>query len=363
LKSSSKNNIKYADVGIDVDKIKSIQSFIGKSIKGTHSLPKKGKILSGFGHYAGLIEFNNNILTLHTDGVGSKILVAQAMNKYNTIGIDCIAMNVNDTVCLGATPVGYLSYVALEKTNDNLLKEINKGLVKGAKMSNIAIVGGETAILPDIITGQEKDHNFDLAGMVLGILENKKEMILGNNIKPSDIIIGIRSSGIHSNGLTLAREVLLKQHDINDKSDFISKTIGDELLTPTTIYSDVILKIVKKFGTRIHGLAHITGGAFTKLKRLNEQVDYVLDNLPKIDGIFKQIMMEGNISEKEMYRTFNMGIGFCVIAARESASEILETIQAERLNASIIGHIRKNGRGNSFIKSSDIKGLNIILNK
>ncbi len=326
----------------------------------THLLPKKGKVISGFGHYAGLIEFNKKIMTLHTDGVGSKILVAQAMNQYNTIGIDCIAMNVNDTVCLGATPVGYLSYVALEKTNDNLLMEITKGLVKGANLSNIAIVGGETAILSDIITGQKKDHNFDLAGMVLGILENKKKMILGDNIRYGDVIIGIKSSGIHSNGLTLAREVLLKQHGINDKPDFINKSVGAELLTPTAIYSNVILKIVEKFGTRIHGLAHITGGAFTKLKRLNERVDYVLDNLPAINGIFKQIMMDGNISEKEMYRTFNMGIGFCIIAARESADDIIETIKIERMKASIIGNIRRNGNGNSFIKPSNDKGMKVL---
>jgi phosphoribosylformylglycinamidine cyclo-ligase len=353
LKSSGKNNVKYSDVGIDVDQIKSIQNSIGKSITSTHVLPKKGKVISGFGHYAGLIEYNKGIMTLHTDGVGTKILVAQAMNKYDTIGIDCIAMNVNDTVCLGATPVGYLSYVALEKTNDNLLKEITKGLVKGANMSNIAIVGGETAILSDIITGQKKDHNFDLAGMILGILENRKKMILGDKIKPGDVIIGIKSSGIHSNGLTLAREVLLKQHSINDKPDYINKSIGAELLTPTAMYSNVILKLVEKFGTRIHGLAHITGGAFTKLKRLNERVDYVLDNLPVINGIFKQIMVDGNISEKEMYRTFNMGIGFCIIASRESADEIIETISIERMKASIIGNIRRNGMGNSIIKSSN----------
>lgn len=316
-----------------------------------------GKVISGFGHYAGLIEFNSRIMTLHTDGVGSKILVAQAMNKYNTIGLDCIAMNVNDTVCLGATPVGYLSYVALEKTNDNLLKEITKGLVKGAKISNMAIVGGETAILPDIITGQKKDYNFDLAGMVLGLLENKKKMILGDKVRAGDLIIGIRSSGIHSNGLTLARDVLLKQHDINDKPDFVNKPIGAELLEPTAIYSNVILRIVEKFGTRIHGLAHITGGAFTKLKRLNERVDYILDNMPAIEGIFKQIMVDGNISEKEMYRTFNMGIGFCVIAARESVNKIIETINDERMKSTIIGNIRGNGTGNSFIKSSNDNGI------
>ena len=357
MKSSSKNHVKYSDVGIDVDKIRSIQNSIGKIILSTHSLPKKGKVVSGFGHYAGLIEFEKKIMTLHTDGVGSKILVAQAMNKYNTIGIDCIAMNVNDTVCLGATPVAYLSYIALEKSNDSLLKEITKGLVKGASMSNVAIVGGETAILPDIISGQKEGHNFDLAGMILGILENKKKMILGNKIRQGDIIIGIKSSGIHSNGLTLAREVLLKKHDTNDKTEFINKSVGAELLTPTSIYSNVVLKLVEKFATRIHGLAHITGGAFTKLKRLNESVDYILDNMPSINGIFRQIMTDGNISEKEMYRTFNMGVGFCIIAARESADEIIETIKHEKMECKIVGKVQGNGTGNSFIESSDNNGI------
>ena len=150
---------------------------------------------------------------------------------------------------------------------------------------------------------------------------------------------------------------MLKQHSINDRLDFINKSIGVGLLTPTAIYSNVILKIVEKFGTRIHGLAHITGGAFTKLKRLNKHVDYALDNLPPIDGIFKQIMTDGKITEREMYRTFNMGIGFCIIAAKESADEIIDTINIEKImKASIIGSIRKNGKGNSFIKISNDKG-------
>ena len=205
-----------------------IQNRIGKDIEKTQQFLDFGKVIYGFGHYAGLIEIDNKIMSLHTDGVGSKIIIAQLMKKFDTIGIDCIAMNVNDIVCVGSKPIGYLSYIALQKTNDFLLKEITKGLIKGAKLSNIAIVGGETAILPDIITGKGKDHNFDLAGMIFGVTNDKRRIILGNKIKSGDFIIGINSSGLHSNGYTLARKILLEKNSINDKPEFLNNSLGKD---------------------------------------------------------------------------------------------------------------------------------------
>lgn len=344
---SSKSS--YKDVGIDIEKIRKIQNFIGSSIKKTHSLIGDEKVISGYGHYAGLIDMGNQIITLHTDGVGSKILVAQQMNKFDTIGIDCIAMNVNDIVCMGSKPVGYVSYIALQKTNESLLKEITKGLVKGAKLSNMAIVGGETAILPEIITGAKENYNFDLAGMVLGVIKEKRKIVTGNNIKSNDIIIGIQSSGLHSNGYSLARKVLLEKYSLNEKTKYIKNTIGLEMLKPTIIYSTIIQKVLMEFGPKIHGLAHITGGAFTKLKRLNSKVDFVFDSLPTIEGLFKQIMLDGNIDFSEMYRTFNMGIGFCIIAPKNIANDIMELIKISRLKSQIIGKIKANGNGSSLI--------------
>lgn len=353
--TSKKDNVNYSDLGIDIDKIKSIQQLIGKNISNTHKLLKTGNVMSGYGHYAGLIEIGKKIMTLHTDGVGSKILVAQQMNTYDTIGIDCVAMNVNDIICVGSRPLAYLSYIALQKTNDVLLKDITTGLVKGAKSSNVAIVGGETAILPDIITGNKRDYNFDLAGMIFGIIDNKKDLILGDKIRNNDYIIGINSSGLHSNGYTLARKILLDKYDINDKPEFLKSSIGNELLRPTTIYSRAILKLIEEFSAKIHGLAHITGGAFTKLKRLNHNVDYLLDNLPPISGIFRRIMVDGNISTREMYRTFNMGIGFCVIAPKKEAENIIQIIRSEKMKCQIIGRIKGNGKGNVLINSAQSK--------
>jgi phosphoribosylformylglycinamidine cyclo-ligase len=345
---------KYKDVGIDIKKIKEIQNHIGKNIKKTQQFLDFGKVISGFGHYAGLIEIGDGkVMALHTDGVGTKILIAQLMKKYDTIGIDCIAMNVNDLICVGSRPIGYLSYIALQKTNDLLLKEITKGLVKGAKLSNIAIVGGETAILPDIITGKEENYNFDLAGMIVGIINNKKKIILGNEIKSGDIIIGISSSGLHSNGYTLARKILLEKYSVDDIPEYLDTSLGKELLKSTTIYSKTILKLIDNFDTTvIHGLSHITGGAFTKLKRLNVNVDYILDNLPDVKGIFKQIMIDGNIDISEMYKTFNMGVGFCVIVSKDELEKVMKAINTNNMKCQAIGKIKK-GNGNIFIKNND----------
>lgn len=349
-----RESVKYKDVGIDIKKIKLLQNQIGKNIEKTREFLNYGKVISGFGHYAGLIEIEGKVIAVHTDGVGSKILVSQMMEKYDTVGIDCIAMNVNDIVCLGAKPVGYLSYIALQKTNNLLLKEITKGLVKGAKLAEAAIVGGETAILPEIITGNKRDFNYDLAGMIFGIINNKKKIIFGNKIRKGDAIIGIRSSGLHSNGYSLARKVLLEKYTVDDKPEHLDTKLGIELLKPTVIYSKTILKIIDEFDTSIiHGLSHITGGSFTKLKRLNADVDYILDNLPAIKGIFKQIMVDGNIDIHEMYKTFNMGIGFCIIAAKERAEDIINVISKEGLKSSVIGKIKSNGTGHTFIKKDN----------
>ena len=168
------------------------------------------------------------------------------------------------------------------------------------------------------------------------------------------MIIGINSSGLHSNGYTLARKVLLEKYLINDKPEYLETDLGKELLKPTTIYSKTILKVIDEFDTNvIHGLSHITGGAFTKLKRLNSSVDYILENLPQIKGIFKQIMIDGKIDITEMYKTFNMGIGFCIIVSKSEVENIINIINKDNLKCQIIGKIKSNGNGNTFIKNNN----------
>jgi phosphoribosylformylglycinamidine cyclo-ligase len=330
----------YRDAGVDIDRIRTAQKSIGEIISVTHNMLAIGKVMSGFGHYAGVVKLGSEMVALHTDGVGTKVIVAQLMNKFNTVGIDCVAMNVNDVICVGTQPIGFIDYIALREPNDWLLQEIAKGLVKGAQQCEMAIIGGETAILPDIIAG-DIENAFDLAGMVMGVVKGKP--ILGDTIKPGHIILGVESSGLHSNGYTLARKVLLSKYSVDDNADHLVQTVGEELLIPTRIYVRPVMEIVKK-RIRVHGLANITGGAFTKLPRLNSKVRYDFDDLPTPTGIFKQIQVDGDIDSKEMYRTFNMGIGFCVIVSKASTDDVIRVFEKHKMCCKPIGKIVK-GKG------------------
>jgi phosphoribosylformylglycinamidine cyclo-ligase len=330
----------YRGAGIDIDRIHTAQKSIGEIISVTHKMLAIGKVMSGFGHYAGVVKIGSESVALHADGVGTKVIVAQQMNKFNTVGIDCVAMNVNDVICIGAQPVAFIDYIAMREPSEWLLQEIAKGLVKGAQQSKMAIVGGETAILPDVIAG-DIENGFDLAGMVMGVVKDKP--ILGDTIKPGHIILGVESSGLHSNGYTLARKVLLSKYSIDDNADYLMQTVGEELLIPTRIYVRPVMEILKK-KIRLHGLANITGGSFTKLPRLNSKVRYDFDNLPSPRGIFKQIQVDGDIDTKEMYRTFNMGIGFCVIASKANMDDVIRVFEKHKMRCKPVGKIDK-GKG------------------
>jgi phosphoribosylformylglycinamidine cyclo-ligase len=296
-----------------------------------------------------LIDIGSKVLALHSDGVGTKVIVAQIMRRFDTIGIDCVAMNVNDIICVGAQPLGFIDYISLRSANGLLLQDIARGLVEGAKLSDMAIVGGETAILPDLIAGNDQNA-FDLAGMVVGIIDKQKMMILGNKIQIGDIILGVQSNGLHSNGYTLARKVLLSKYSVDDKADYLTHTVGEEMLTPTLIYVRPVMEIIKAKITSVHGFAHITGGSFTKLARLNKKVRYNLDNLPKAHGIFKQIQIDGHIKTKEMYKTFNMGIGFCIILSKNSVDRVISIFEKYKMRCSQIGIVDKKGRGEVIAK-------------
>jgi phosphoribosylformylglycinamidine cyclo-ligase len=338
----------YSKAGVNVKKIRHIQSEIGKLVSKTHiSFENKNwKVLSGFGHYAGLIEFESKVIALHTDGIGSKIIIAQMMNKFDTLGIDCVAMNVNDIICIGATPVGFLDYIAMRKPDNYLVTELFKGLTIGAKDSNMAIVGGETAILPDLLN-QTEEYSFDLVGTVFGVTD-KKSLVMGDKITDGDKIIGLESSGLHSNGYSLVRKVLLPKYKLKNSHSFLKCSIGEELLKPTRIYVKPILEILKAERISIHGLAHITGGSFSKLSRLNNKVNFNLDYLPQQGGIFKLIQQVGKISYREMHSTFNMGIGFCIVASKSNVDKLIQILDKHKLKSHEIGYVTK-GTGAVFI--------------
>ncbi len=308
----------YAKAGVDIKKEE-------KAVKALSSVVKY--VRSGFGkpilrsHYAGVIDLGDFGIAITTDGVGSKILVARAMNKFDTIGIDCVAMNVNDLIAIGAEPIAMVDYIAIEKPDEKIMAEIAKGLEEGCRIANITLVGGETATLPEIVNG------FDLAGTAIGIVE-KDKIITGEKIVEGDVIVALESSGIHSNGLTLARKVIeangLSYFDEFEKG----VTIGEELLKPTKIYIEV-LDMIR--GCEVHGLAHITGGGLLKLKRL-KNMKYVIDKPLKPHKIFRFIQELGNVDEDEMYRTFNMGMGFMLILPKD---------EAKKIDAPIVGYVEE----------------------
>ena len=307
--------ITYKKAGVDISEIKKSQRAIGKLIESTHNLQKMAKMTHGFGHYAGIVEIpGGKLLATHTDGVGTKVIISNMLKKYDTIGIDCIAMNVNDIICIGATPISFVDYIAANKNDQKIFKQIVSGLVKGAKKASMPIVGGETAIMSDLISG--KGFGFDLAGMVVGML-SKKEMVLGDKIKTNDVIIGIQSSGLHSNGYSLARKALLSKYSVKDNIRGVGN-LGNALLRPTEIYVKPVLEALKK--CRINGLAHITGGSFTKLLRL-KQIGYHLDSMPKTPALM-QLIEDTGVKNEEMYKTFNMGIGFCIISPENQVKNI-----------------------------------------
>ncbi len=285
-------------------------------------------------HYAGLIDLTTQYaLALHTDGVGTKILVAEACRKYDTIGIDCVAMNVNDIICVGAEPIALTNCLTLERANPRLVNEIMIGLARGAREASVAVVSGETAIMPDVVNG------FDLTATVVGIVHRKK-IITGEEMQNGDAVLGLRSSGIHSNGLTLARKLLT-----TPKTEM---SIRRELLRPTRIYVKDISKLLNS-KIEIHGLAHITGGAYSKLKRIGQRakVGFLLDNLFQPQRIFNLIKKQGKLTEREMYRTFNMGTGFLVICPPNQIQKVQRIIpqikQVGRLTTSRDVRIMTNG--------------------
>jgi phosphoribosylformylglycinamidine cyclo-ligase len=302
------NEMTYAKAGVSIEReeiaIKRIKNIIEKTFNFRKG--KVGEVMRSVGAYANLIDMGNFALAICMDGIGSKLLVAQELEKYDTVGIDLVAMNVNDLICVGAEPLAMVDYIAVKSVNPEIIKEISLGMYEGAKEAEIAIVGGETATLPEIIRGID-NGGFDLAATAIGMV-GKDRIISGNEIKVGDVVLGFKSSGVHSNGLTLARKVLPKNMLI-------------ELLIPTRIYVREVLELAGNY--EVHGLAHITGGGFRNLLRLSG-FGFYLDSLPKPHMIFNKIQELGNVSDREMYKTFNMGIGFCVIVNEKDAVEITQ---------------------------------------
>ncbi|WP_209477605.1 phosphoribosylformylglycinamidine cyclo-ligase [Thermococcus stetteri] len=304
----------YAQAGVDDEKTSKALKGIISLAKGTFEFRrgKLGEPAEDLGHYAALMDFGDFYLAMTTDGVGTKVLVAEAVGKFDTIGIDMIAMNVNDLLCVGAEPVALVDYLAVKEPDEEVFSQIAKGLYGGAKQAGIAIVGGETAVMPDLING------FDLAGTAIGVVE-KGKVITGEKIRPGDAVIGISSSGIHSNGLTLARKLLIPKYGLD--YEYEGRELWEWLLEPTRIYAKAVLDLIEN--VEVHGLAHITGGGLLNLKRITPY-GFSLE-MPPVEGIFR-LIHENGVPLEEMFRVFNMGVGMVAVVPAEEKENALQLL-------------------------------------
>ena len=338
-------SLTYADSGVDIDTGNEVVSAIKSIVKDTHN----ESVLSNIGGFGGLYElqtkdYNRPILVSSTDGVGTKVKLAQQLEKNHLIGIDLVAMCVNDVIAQGAKPLFFLDYYATSKLDVTVASQILSGIATGCKESRMALIGGETAEMP----GVYKPNDFDLAGFCVGVVEFNK-IIDGKNIQSGNAVIGISSSGPHSNGYSLIRKIIEIQQS-NLQSKFGDTTLGDALIEPTKIYVQPILNLLDKF--KIHGIAHITGGGFKdNIERiLPNDCDAVIEtNTWEQPEIFNWIQSQGKISKNEMLRTFNCGIGMALIIEHSDMNEILGALSELGYASYKIGDVTK-GSGQIILR-------------
>lgn len=326
--------ITYKDSGVNIEEGYRAVSKIKEHAQRT-SIPG---VLSGIGSFAGMFElgkYNNPVLVTGTDGVGTKLEIAFKMNKFDSVGIDCVAMCVNDILCHGAKPLFFLDYIACGKLRAEEAEALVKGVADGCIMAGCALIGGETAEMP----GFYKEGEYDIAGFAVGAVERDK-IIDGSKIKDGDVLIGISSSGIHSNGYSLVRRLI---PDVN--IDFNGGRIGETLLTPTKIYVKPVLELLESF--EIKGMAHITGGGFFEnIPRMfkGDFTAVIEKDSYKIPEIFKYMMSLG-VEEKEMYNTYNMGIGFVLCVDKKDSENIIASLEEMGEKAYQIGYVKSGGAG------------------
>jgi phosphoribosylformylglycinamidine cyclo-ligase len=289
-------------------------------------------------HYAAVLRVTDELgIALSTDGVGSKLVVAERTGRLDTVGIDCVAMNVNDVVCVGAEPIALLDYLAVEEADPEMLAAIGRGLKVGAEAAGVEIPGGELAIIPELIRGHPSPHGFDLCASCFGTVA-LDAIVTGEEIAPGDALVGLPSSGLHSNGYTLARRVLEPLGDDTRPAELGGASIADALLEPTVIYVRAALELLRS-DIPVHGLAHITGGGLTNLPRLNEQVGWAIESPLPVPPVFELIQREGDVSDEEMSEVFNMGCGFVAIVPATRAEEAVALLAAHHPGTAVVGRV------------------------
>ena len=335
----------YKKAGVDIEAGYKSVELMKDAVKATF----RPEVLGGIGGFSGAFslskikEMEDPVLLSGTDGCGTKVKLAFIMDKHDTIGIDAVAMCVNDVACAGGEPLFFLDYIACGKNYPEKIATIVSGVAEGCKQSECALIGGETAEHPGLMPADE----YDLAGVAVGVVE-KKDLITGENIKPGDVLIGIASSGVHSNGFSLVRSVFtITEESLNTYYDSLGTTLGEALLAPTKIYVKT-MKSIKNSGVRVKGCSHITGGGFYENipRMLPEGVRAVVKkDSYKVPPIFDMLQKDGDIDEQMMYNTFNMGLGMVLAVDPADVDKTLEAIKAAGEEGYIVGSVEAGEKG------------------
>src|SRR5580704_10475183 len=322
----------YRDAGVDTAEADTGLKNIIRRVQGTWPARGRGRVLLPIGYFANVIEMDGVGIAICTDGVGSKTIIADMMRKYDTIGIDCVAMNVNDMICVGAEPLSLVDYIALHDTDAAMLDAVAVGLCEGARQARVSISGGESAQLKDIVTG------FDLVGMAVGRVALDK-VICGRGVSEGDVVIGVRSNGVHSNGLSLARKAFFENHsyDVDHRFDELSLSLGEELLRPTDIYVSEAMEILQRVNG-VKALINITSDGLLNLARVEAKVGFEIERLIEPHPIFALIQGHAEVEDSEMFEVFNMGIGFCYVVSPSDAELTMSILERYGRKAQRIGY-------------------------
>lgn len=340
----------YEQSGVSFDRKETFLGALLRHLKKTAALPAEGqRPLIPNGYYASVLDIGLPIgIALTTDGVGSKILIAEAVGDFSGLGIDLIAMNVNDLLCVGALPTALVDYIAMEAPPASVGDALGRSLYEGAKQAGISIPGGELAQLPDMIRGHRKGEGFDLAAAAIGTVA-KAHVSYGQGIVPGDVLIGIESNGVHSNGYTLVREICFKRRKLKVELEVaeFGGTLGAELLRPTAIYVPQF-RALAAANLRPRAAMHITGGGYLNLLRAaSDDIRFVIDTPPAIPPVFSFLQQQGGVTDEEMHRVFNLGVGMVLVVAASQADATLAVLKKRGWKkASVIGRVEA-GKGRS----------------
>lgn len=332
----------YAGAGVDTDAAGDALARLGRHVTQAMGLRDGrafGRPLRGLGYYANVLEFGPNTgLAVSTDGVGTKLLVAEALDKYDTVGIDCVAMNVNDVICVGAEPVAMLDYVAVGRPVARVFDELGKGLLEACRRCAITVPGGETAMIREMLRGHGVTEGFDLVGTAVGHVPLDR-VLWGQDVVPGDVVVGLNSTGVHSNGYTLARKALLSDGaTYRTFEPAFKRTIGEELLEPTALYVAFAVELFER-RLPLHAVCHITGDGYMNLVRVEAKVGFTLDNFPEAPAVFRVIAEKGKVGAAEMFTVFNMGIGLCVILPERHADDVIATAKRHGFAGRRLGYV------------------------